>query len=468
MRGNRFALALLVLIASACGSDGSDGTGPEDVTRIFIEVAPSRATVGVGETTTITAEPWANVMWSSSSIGVATVDGAGLVTGVAEGTATITVMDGDGHADSMTLTVGTRAVIWRQVSAGSGHTCGLATDGRAFCWGTQDLGRLGNGVAVEPPPDDPVLGPGVRVPVPVSGGLTFESISAGSIHTCGVVTDGRAFCWGGGDGALGNGSTDGSAVPVEVTGGLTFASVSAASGYTCGVTTAGEAYCWGSSNGDGRLGNGSTTDSSVPLLVSGGLTFESISADVRTCGVTTTAEAYCWGSGQTGALGNGSTNDSSVPVPVSGGLMFASVSVGGEATCGLTTVNERYCWGNHSREVEVGFPMGVTSVPVSAGDSFKSISLTIIYGCGVTVLDRALCWGGVAFEGSRGDGKREESRIPVEVLGGHAFESVAVESFRACAVTTGGRAFCWGDPQVGTLGNGALGAFTTPAQVSDP
>jgi alpha-tubulin suppressor-like RCC1 family protein len=55
--------------------------------------------------------------------------------------------------------------------------------------------------------------------VAVSGGLTFESLSGGLDHFCGVTTEGAAYCWGSGsDGQLGNGSTANQATPVPVSG----------------------------------------------------------------------------------------------------------------------------------------------------------------------------------------------------------------------------------------------------------
>ncbi|MEE9185128.1 MAG: serine/threonine protein kinase, partial [Acidimicrobiia bacterium] len=74
-------------------------------------------------------------------------------------------------------------------------------------------------------------------------------------------------------------------------------------------TTGGEPYCWGR-NRDGQLGDGTTTPRLTPTLVSGGLSFASLSAGLRhTCGVTTGGEAYCWGLNRDGQLGDGTTTD---------------------------------------------------------------------------------------------------------------------------------------------------------------
>src|SRR5206468_8325032 len=100
-------------------------------------------------------------------------------------------------------------------------------------------------------------------------------------------------------GQLGMGSTDGpqhcypygdacSTVPVTVSGGLTFSTLSVGGRHACGLTTSGAAYCWGF-NSVGQLGDGSNNSSSVPVPVSGGLTLTALSAGgTRTCGLTTT------------------------------------------------------------------------------------------------------------------------------------------------------------------------------------
>src|SRR5204862_302262 len=109
-----------------------------------------------------------------------------------------------------------------------------------------------------------------------------------------------------GDGQLGNGTTTNSATPAPVGGQLTYASVSAGSSHACGVTTSGGAsYCWGS-NAFGQLGNGTTTNSPTPVVVAGGLAFATLTAGLsHTCGITTTGgTAYCWGDNYWGELGN--------------------------------------------------------------------------------------------------------------------------------------------------------------------
>jgi alpha-tubulin suppressor-like RCC1 family protein len=190
--------------------------------------------------------------------------------------------------------------------------------------------------------------------VPVAGGLTFKSLSLGLRNTCGVATDGATYCWGG---MLGSGLDRGGAdpdnafVPLRLGGTMTLVSVSVGNDYGCGVDADGAAYCWGV-NDEGVLGSESnkesiTDEALVPARVAGGLRFASISAGLglHACGLTATGEAYCWGWNEDGQLGNGTKTSSKVPVAVTGGLRFASISVGHFHTCGVSVDGAIYCWG---------------------------------------------------------------------------------------------------------------------------
>ena len=158
------------------------------------------------------------------------------------------------------------------------------------------------------------------IPALVSGGLSFASVSAGDRQTCGLTAASEAYCWGYNyAGQLGDGTTTTRLTPTLVSGGLSFASVSQAvlNDYACGVETAGAAYCWGW-NGNGQLGDGTTTQRLIPTLVSGGLSFASLSQGTfHVCALTPAGDAYCWGNNSSGQLGNdGATPQSMTPVPV--------------------------------------------------------------------------------------------------------------------------------------------------------
>jgi alpha-tubulin suppressor-like RCC1 family protein len=239
---------------------------------------------------------------------------------------------------------------WTSVTAGASHTCGLRDDGKAYCWGRGTDGSLGSTTA-----DDSAQ------PVEVTGGHEFRHLSAGNSYTCGVTTDDVAYCWGWIGHRLGHGSaTESTTVPVQVVGGHSWSIVETGQTHTCGITTEGAAFCWGTNSG-GQLGNGTRgfgTESAVPTAVGGSLQFSSISpSDNFTCGVTIAGAAYCWGTNLSGQLGTGSSDPEPVlgPVAVAGDLTFAAVSTGRAHACGTTVDGEAYCWGwNAEGQLGVG------------------------------------------------------------------------------------------------------------------
>ena len=203
------------------------------------------------------------------------------------------------------------------INAGSATTCGIATNGDAYCWGAGDFGRLlgqgeydrGNKVA-----------PGLVV-----GEFNFkpDSISVGLDHVCAITTADKAVCWGRGRyGKLGIGPGDGLGVienlmtPREVKGNISFALITTGIFQTCGIASDGKAYCWGR-NGSGQLGDGTTTMRLEPVNVSANLRFTDITIGKNhTCGISSNDEIYCWGDGDAGKLGTRSSDDKLTPTKI--------------------------------------------------------------------------------------------------------------------------------------------------------
>jgi len=151
--------------------------------------------------------------------------------------------------------------------------------------------------------------------------LAVTAVSTSRNNSCAILAaDGSVVCWGdGSSGKLGDGRTVASAVPVAVIGlGPGVQQISAGVFHTCAIDAAGAAKCWGSGT-EGRLGNGSTSDSSTPVQVSG-LTsgVRSIAAGaVHTCAIDADGAAKCWGWGEFGQRGDGKTTPAvSLPTDV--------------------------------------------------------------------------------------------------------------------------------------------------------
>lgn len=315
-----------------------------------------------------------------------------------------------------------------QISAQSSTACALAK-GRTFCWGAGDQGQIGNGSTADS-----------LTPKAVTTGVLpkqqLQQVSVGSEFACALSKGGRVFCWGGNaNGELGNGTTADSNVPVRVDMGGALKDkrvVSLAAGrfHTCALTTERGIYCWGRNNA-GQLGDGTLTNSSVPVKVAPGALppkkAQAIVAGVtHTCALSVKGRIYCWGANSSGQLGDGSTTDSTVPVAANTGRLagekFANLSAGLARTCAVTTGNRALCWGTNTSGA-----LGIGSSVVAAGP---------------TLLDTSALRSSERFTFvSAGDG------------------------FSGCATTTRNRVFCWGSNDRGQLGNGTNAPSNSPVKV---
>src|SRR5688572_4290279 len=437
-----------------------------------VEVEPAEATAEPTATQQFVAvlrDLHGNVMtddvsWASSDAAVATVDQTGLATAFDDGSATITATS-ERISGTATLIVEQGGLFVLQV--GRSHACAVALDGRAFCWGGNEQGQLGDGTLINR-----------RTPIAVAGGLAFATISSGDFHTCGLTTTGQAYCWGVNQfGSLGDGSRVRRLTPVPVSGGHIFASIAAGGQNTCAITADNIAYCWGAGF-FGANGNGSRVDALTPVTVSGGHAFASISANSQyACGVTTSGKGFCWGNGNSGRLGIGTNGIFLAPVEILGELTFTSISTGGAHACGITASGEGYCWGAGAfgRLGNGSLTTFLTPQRVAGGVVFAQISAGGAHSCGVAISGTGYCWGG-PIDGSLGTGALLNQLTPAVVAGGHTWASIQASTTAtagsgsafefSCGVTVENQTYCWGSGFFGSLGNGSTNNRGFPTLVA--
>jgi alpha-tubulin suppressor-like RCC1 family protein len=368
-------------------------------------------------------------------------------------------------------------VTFASVFAGGAHTCALATSGAAYCWGRGESGQLGVPAPASTCNTDAGLMSCSMVPVPVGGGLTFTQLAGGGAHTCGLTGGGSVYCWGNNaSGQLGDNSTTNRNAPVAVATGLLFTSIDAGVAHTCALTSAGAAYCWGR-NDRGQLGTGSAdlNPHPIPEGVSGSHTFQRIAAGGffrgHTCGLDDTGDAYCWGDNELGQLGIGSSDAIPHPLPalVSGGLTFAALTAGlGRHSCGLTAAGAGWCWGENTFGALGNRSRKDSAVPVAVAGR-RTLARLIAGGfightCGLDTSGAGYCWGENEV-GQVGDGTTVDRSAPTAVKGGLAFTTVDAGFRHSCGRASTGAMYCWGSNGAGQLGNNSNSLSTVPVKV---
>ena|GEM_PF-407342 len=364
-----------------------------------------------------------------------------------------------------------------KVSVGRHNSCALSTEGKAYCWGRNQYGALGDGGAT--------VGNGLTpVAVVMPAGKRFRDISVGQDHVCAVDTDGGAWCWGSAElGRLGNGATEGyTNVPVEVDRpeSVKYEAISAGFETTCAVRSDGKVACWGVGGWYDKLGPGvSESPTPVEISVPDNPKFVSVSAlEDHICATAVSGEVYCWGYNGAGQpLGRVTPGSwySGVPAPVDFSKQPTSVSVGYYFGCMTTADGKVYCWGYNDRG-QLGTTAGGTrAIPQElqsppAGETFVSVSAGRTHACALAASGEIYCWG-FDFSGRFGAGGGYESTTPVRVQRpvGKTFSQVDVGRDITCALTTDGLAYCWGEGRYGGLGNGTnTSPQTTPVPVQMP
>ncbi len=363
------------------------------------------------------------------------------------------------------------------LSVGAATVCGIVSNGTLYCWGQNTYGHVGIGNFTDP----------ILVPVPSADANAYRMVSVGRADTgdgaCGVLRNGTATCWGNGGGrAIGDGGSSSRSRPTPLSGGasMNFSTISRAT-HTCGVLTNGSVFCWGG-NGDGRLGNGSIAPNTYfasPNPIADGNAYSAVSVGQAsaagvgfTCGLLANGTAICWGSNAAGQLGNGSIGNTGMPQPVYGNETYTSIATGRRGACGIRSDNTTVCWGM--------LPFLLPSTPdvahaplEPAGNlSFKSVSVdayNTATSCGLAVNGTAYCWGD-NDNGQVGDGSTTDRQQPVAVSNSANlnFTMLSSAARHACGIATNGTAYCWGLNSNGQVGDGSTTQRTSPVSVANP
>lgn len=238
---------------------------------------------------------------------------------------------GDGSvANKLSPTPVIRASNIRSIALGD-HACAIIADGTVKCWGANAAGQVGD-----------------------TSQLTgVVDIALGSQHTCAVTSGGEVKCWGydaygqlGNGRDLSNGTVTSRSVPITVANVAGATAVTAGSSHTCAVVSGGKVACWGFNN-QSQLGYYGANSSSAKEVagLSGAV---EVSAGVEhSCASLSNGAVACWGRGSEGQLGIGTLTNATSPVTPTGVSAAISLSSGSYFTCATASDGTAKCWGDN-------------------------------------------------------------------------------------------------------------------------
>lgn len=376
------------------------------------------------------------------------------------------------------------------VAAGSAHTCAALSDGSVWCWGENSDFQLGVQTQIDS-----------HVPAQVQtdqGALAgVVQVGLGRLHSCARLESGEVWCWGNASNMeVGNPGRSGNAeLPVKVTlVSDTAIDLAVGARHSCAILQGGALWCWGE-NASGQAGVDSAAQAVAPGPVGfpAGSSVVAVGAgDRHTCAVAdhvdTGMRLYCWGGQANGKLGDGQNvinGEVREPIPAqqADGLALAGpLALGHEHTCVLTGDGHVWCVGSNTSgqlgntvvggdELDFVEVIGADTVGMLPLDGIAGLTAhydgTCAWGDG-----SAWCWGD-AQHGELGDGSSTGERANAELV--QLEPKVARVSGNApfvngnfvCAVAAG-RAWCWGDNNIGQIGIDGLTEVLLPNQVAWP
>lgn len=416
-----------------------------------------------------------------------------------------------GDISTHTLTIRDNDPTVDAIDGGHYSFCALR-DQKVYCWGEGRFGKMGDGFSSAR--EIPTLA--------TNAGTSVSHLGMGQEGNC-IVTGGRAYCWGRNEnGQLGIGTVtmfeNTPQTPTGLTSGVT--AISYGNAFVCAIVSGG-VKCWGY-NSRGQVGDGTTTDRSTPVDVTGlgagsGVTAIDNGIALHVCAITSTGGLKCWGNNAQGTLGDGTTTNRNTPTDVSGlGSGVTAVDVGSTATCAIVN-NGLKCWGQNAygqigdgtttqRLVPTDVPdfdSGVTAVSteenvtcaiksgalycwgdnqygqIGDGTTTNRSSPTAVSGlsAGVTrvhVTRRVVCalhhgevkcWG-MTVSGTGGTGNSQKHRSPVRVFSEYTSMDSITVGYKSTYFVNSGRLYAQGYDPSTTLGNGSTQHSSTPIQIT--
>ena len=365
------------------------------------------------------------------------------------------------------VTIGGTAKTFCRISAGTGVSLAIDKNGKAWAWGLNNLGQLGNPFVTNP-----------ITPRSIQGtAKTFCRITAGVNFSVGIDNSGKLWAWGlNANGQLGNNDVllVSKVTPIAVSGiAKTFCKISAANtlAFTLAIDKNGRVWAWGN-NTVGQLGSNTIVNRSTPVAIAGAAkTFCEISAGGSfSLAIDKNGKAWGWGANTTGQLGDNTIVSKRTPIAVLGAAKtFCKIGAGLAHTIGLDKNGKLWAWGSNSAGQLGDNTIVSKRTPIAvlgAAKTFCQIGVGGSFSIGLDKNGKLWAWG-TNVQGQLGDNTIVSKLTPIAVLGvAKTFCTIAANgAAHTLAIDKNGKLWSWGLNSFGQLGDNTIISKRTPVAV---
>jgi len=350
--------------------------------------------------------------------------------------------------------------------------------GYAFAGWNSKADGSGDGFTDKQPVKDLTDKDGESIGLYAQWSVPVAAVSGGWYHSAALDTNGDIWAWGRNQyGQLGNGATTNSSVPVKVTAAAKFTAVETGDAHTLALDTGGNLWTWGY-NYNGQLGIGSSGNPSEsrssPVKITTGVVFTQISAVAFfNLALDASGNIWSWGSNIYGQV----VNDTGyanifIPIQTSTGIVFTQISAGGSHSLAIDADGKLYAWGrnNYGQAGRAASTTPAVAAQIITGSTFKHISAGSYHSFAIDT-DGSLWGWGTGVYGLFGDGTSPATRGTPAVIADARFETIDTGGYHSLAVDASGNVWTWGNNEYGQLGDGRSGGGAAnrnrPYQVTD-
>ncbi|MFY7963930.1 MAG: hypothetical protein ACOVO1_03445, partial [Chitinophagaceae bacterium] len=332
-------------------------------------------------------------------------------------------------------------------------------NGKLFGWGANAGGQLGDGtfnIAYSP----------IQIGTDEDWLMVTTS---GTSSNYGIQSDGSLWAWGiNGSGQLGDGTTTNRTVPTRIGNDTTWVAVSASSGagFALALKANGTLWAWGD-NSQGQLGLGNNINVSTPTQVGTDSNWASVHCGfLHTVALKANGTLWAWGSNSEGNFGNGTTTSSNVPIQIGTDDNWIRLDAGLFFTVGLKANGTLWAWGaNNEGQLGIG-STSPQNTPTRIGTDSTWVNFSVCSRNVGAIKSNGTLWvWGQNTNSQLGDGTTVRKTIPTQLGTANNWVSISFSDRYAIAHQANGSLWAWGFNQNGNLGDGTAFTRTTPVQI---